>query len=130
MEPGEKLTIDDVVTVLRTWTANRMHGKVTVHVQDAVSSGSPSRLVRAKLVPGVLPKRATLQRLSAAAASAGREATLSVVSGPSVLGGEALTVMPVIACQDSGLIGLGSPSDDPPRQTSPRGVAGVREGAV
>jgi len=34
MEPGEKLTIDDVVTVLRTWTANRMHGKVTVHVQD------------------------------------------------------------------------------------------------
>ena len=34
MEPAEKLTIDDVVTLLRTWGANRLYGKLTVHIED------------------------------------------------------------------------------------------------
>ncbi len=34
MEASEKLTIDDVVTLLRTWAANRLHGKITLHLDE------------------------------------------------------------------------------------------------
>ncbi len=34
MEGSEKLGIDDVVTLLRTWAANRLYGKITLHLEE------------------------------------------------------------------------------------------------
>ncbi len=34
MEPSEKLQIDDVVALLRTWAANRFYGKITLHLEE------------------------------------------------------------------------------------------------
>ena len=34
MDGSEKLRIEDVVTLLRTWAANRLYGKITVHIEE------------------------------------------------------------------------------------------------
>ncbi len=34
MEPSEKLRIDDVVALLRTWAANRLYGAITVNLEE------------------------------------------------------------------------------------------------
>ena len=34
MEATEKLTIDDVVILLRTWAANRLYGNITLQLEE------------------------------------------------------------------------------------------------
>ena len=34
MEGSEQLRIDDVVSLLRTWAANRLYGKITIHLEE------------------------------------------------------------------------------------------------
>ena len=47
MEASEKLQIDDIVTLLRTWRANETYGSITVQLQQGrISSIKPQPIIQ------------------------------------------------------------------------------------